>query len=238
MTNKITFIARDKYGYEVCPRPYPATQAIPDWWKNMTPYTPSTENPDGKKIIINNRQSNATFKKCQPMLDAITSGYIIPLWADVQVVQKNGLPEISWRVKREVFEFHGINLGVEIPDGYSKIIFKYINTWFPKVPKGYSILVTEPFGYRNLPFKAVPGIMDTDSSPHELAPPVFIKEGFEGIIERGTPICQVTPFKRTDWKSEFDFYEEGEYSMIEDRDVSATLVNNYIKNFWTKKTYK
>jgi hypothetical protein len=231
MTNKINFIARDIYGYEVCPKPFPAFQAIPNWWKEAKPYTSG-------KLEMDQYTTNANFKKCTPMLDALTSGYIFPLWADVFVQQIDGIPNLTWRTDRELFTIHGYDLGVEIPDGYSKYIFKYCNMWYPKMPKGYSMLITSPFGYHNLPFKAVTGIMDSDLSPHELTPPVFLKEGFEGIVEKGTPMFQMTPIKRDDWESEFTHYSEGEYSRIENRDVLATIVNNYVKNFWQKKNYK
>ena len=231
MTNKINFIARDEYAYEVCPKPFPASGLIPSWWKSAKPYTSGKFEMDGF-------DTNSSFKKCTPMLDALTSGYIFPLWSDVYVEQKNGMPSITWRVKRDVFQVHGFDIGVEIPDGYSKLIFKYLNLWYPKMPKGYSILITQPFGYNNSQFKAIPGVMDSDLSPHELAPPVYIKEGFEGIIEKGTPMFQLTPIKRDDWDSEFTFYKDGEYERIQDRDILATIVNNYIKNFWQKKNYK
>jgi hypothetical protein len=231
MTQKISFVARDEYANEVCPKPFPASTLIPDWWKKAEPYTSG-------KFEMNGFDTNTSFKKCPPMLDALTSGYIFPLWSDVYVEQKNNLPTITWRVKRDVFQAHGFDMGVEVPDGYSKLIFKYLNLWYPRMPKGYSILITSPFGYNNLPFKAVPGIVDADLSPHELAPPVYIKEGFEGIIERGTPMFQLTPIKRDNWESEFTFYKNGDYEKIEDRDVLATIVNNYVKNFWQKKSYK
>lgn len=238
MTKTIKFIASDPYAATVCPKPIPASQVIPDYWRNATPYMVSEDNPDGKKLILRNRNSNASFKKCTPMLDAMTSGYMFTLWADVMVTQVNGFPSISWRVEKDVFQLHGGAVGIDFPDGYHKVAFKYLNHWHPRTPDGYSILVTPPLGHRNLPFMPISAVIDTDRTPHELVPPGFIKEGFEGIIEKGTPMFQVTPFKRESWVSEFDNYKENEFNAIMDRDVSATLVNNYVKNFWQKKSYK
>ena len=148
MSQKIEFVAINKFGYDTQIKPYPASQNIPEWWKKEEPYSIDHNNPTGKKILINYGTSNATFKKCTPMLDAITSGYIIPLWADVQVRQeRDGNPSINWITKTNVFSPHGESSErVQPPTGYSNNVFKYLNTWMPKTPKGYSVLVTAPFG--------------------------------------------------------------------------------------------
>jgi hypothetical protein len=49
---------------------------------------------------------------------------------------------------------------------------------------------------------------------------------------------QIIPFKRDNWISKFSFLEDGYDQINLDRDVKATIVNNYIKNFWEKKSYK
>jgi hypothetical protein len=237
IVNKIEFVAIDKYAFEVCPKPFPSSQALPNWWKDASPYIKSKKNIDGKKIIIENRESNASFKKCTPMLDLLSSGYIVPLWADVQVRIENGLPLITWRVERGVFELHSTQ-EVEIPDGYQNTQFKFLNQWIPKLPKGYSALIISCPGYPNNPFRAMQAIIDYDKTTHPLFPPMFLKEGFEGIVEKGTPMFQIIPFKRNNWESKFSFLESGQYARNFDRDVKATIVNNYVKGFWEKKSYK
>ncbi len=237
LVNEIEFVATDKYAFEVCPKPFPASQAIPQWWKDATPYTKSPENPDGKKIIIENLESNASFKKCTPMLDMLSSGYVVPLWTDVQIRNIDGYPVVTWRTSRAVLELHD-GQEVEIPDGYQQSQFKFLNQWIPKLPKGYSALIIACPGYPNNPFRPISAIIDYDKSTHALYPPMYLKEGFEGIIEKGTPMFQIIPFKRNNWKSTFSFLEEGQFHINMNRDVKATIVNNYVKNFWEKKSYK
>ena len=237
LVNEIEFVALDKYAFEVCPKPFPASQALPPWWKDASPYIKTEKNIDGKKVIIENFQSNASFKKCTPMLDLLSSGYIIPLWADVQVRIENNSPLITWRVLRNIFESHSAQ-EVEIPDGYEMQQFKFLNQWTPKLPKGYSALIIACPGYPNLPFKPMQAIIDYDKTTHVLQPPMFLKKGFEGIIEKGTPMFQIVPFKRNNWSSNFSFLEDGYNQITLDRDVKATIVNNYVKNFWEKKSYK
>ena len=239
MNQKITFIATDKYAYELCDRPFPASQSLPDWHREMTPYQVSRDNPDGKKFILENGQSNATFKKCVPMLDALTSGYIIPLWSDVQVRQSSTGPQINWRTNSSVFNQHQKDSQyIENPPGYTNLVFKFMNKWIPKTPNGYSVLVIPPIGYKNLPFRAIEAVVDSDKATLELLFPMWIKEGFEGIIKKGTPLVQVIPFKRTDWKADFDYHEDGKHMLLLDKNFNTTLINHYIKNFWSKKSYK
>jgi len=241
MAKKIEFVARNPFFWDVAPKPFPASEAVPKWWKDARPYAPSPEDPKGTKLIIENKVANLTFKKCTPMLDAITSGYIVPLWSDVQIrPTEGGAPRITWRQQEfEVFQTHGIGAEhVQRPKGYSSIVFKYMNPWIPKTPPGYSVLITTPFGYRDTPFYAIPAVIDSDRSTLEILSPVWVREGFEGIVERGTPMFQVTPFKREEWKSEFSHYEAGEYDKIEAANFNATLVNHYIRKVWSKKTYK
>jgi hypothetical protein len=237
LSKEIKFIAKDKYAYEVCQKPFPATSAIPQWWKDALPYDLNDKNFNKSKIMLENSHSNATFKKCTPMLDALGLGYIIPLWADVEIREENGFPLISWRTSREVFRLHD-GTGVEILEGYGQSQFKFLNQWIPKLPKGYSLFVTHPIGYQNSPFRAIDAIIDYDKTTHVLEPPLLLKNGFEGIIEKGTPMIQVFPFKRDNWKSSFEYLDEGEFIINVDRDVKATIVNNYVKNFWSKKSFK
>jgi hypothetical protein len=237
LVNEIEFVALDKYAFEVCPKPFPASQAIPIWWREASPYFKTPNDPDGKKIIVQDRESNATFKKCTPMLDLLSSGYVVPLWSDIQVKLENGLPSISWRMKKDVFHLHN-GEGVEIPNGYQETQFKFLNQWVPKLPKGYSALIIACPGYPNTPFRAMQAIIDYDKTTHPLSVPMFLKENFEGIVEKGTPMFQIIPFKRNNWQSKFSFLKEDQYYINQDRDVKSTIVNNYVRNFWEKKSYK
>jgi hypothetical protein len=237
LVNEIEFVALNRYAFEVCPKPFPASQVLPQWWKDASPYIKGPQNPDGKKIIIEDRESNASFKKCTPMLDVLSSGYVVPLWSDIQIRNVDGYPVISWRTTQNVFELHD-GQEVEIPDGYQNIQVKFLNQWVPKLPKGFSALIIPCPGYPNNVLRPIPAIIDYDKTTHPLYPPMYLKEGFEGIIEKGTPMFQIIPFKRNNWKSKFSFLEEGQYVINMNRDVKATIVNNYVKNFWEKKSYK
>jgi hypothetical protein len=236
MTNKIVFLAESKEEFEICPKPMPTAQFLPDWWKNGKSYLPSPSDPKGKQIKVFKGESTAQMKKCTPMRDFLTSGYIIPLWSDVSIEQDENEFNIKWNGNRPVFKEHAPS-EVEIPDGYNHMA-KYSNPWTPKLPKGYSVLVIPPIGYANGPFRVVPAIIDADKYPVALTPPCFIKSDFNGIVEKGTPMIQLIPFKRDNWKAEYQYMEPGELDIYINRDVKATLINNYVKNFWERKSYQ
>ena len=240
MSNNINFRARSKIEFETQLRPYPAVKQLPKWFTNMKPYENIPNFPNDGKAHFRNTMANQTFKKCVPMLDSLSSGYIFPLWTDVMVEQENGIPQIYWKTTNNVFALHGASSRtIPAPAGYDQVVYKYINCWIPQTPKGYSCLITSPFGYNNNPFHAITAIVDTDRSTLELIFPVWVKTGFEGIVEKGTPMVQVIPFKRDDWDSTFDHYEDGEYkSVIEERNFNGTMIGHYLKNHHSRKKFK
>ena len=240
MSKNINFKARSKTEFDVQPKPYPAVKQLPEWFTKASPHYGSERFPDDGKLHFRNREANNTYKKCVPLLDGLSAGYIIPLWADVMIEQENNFPCIYWKTKLDIFELHGSpSREIPAPVGYDQVVYKYVNTWIPQTPKGYSCLITSPFGYGDLPFKAIPAIVDTDRSTLELIFPMWIKEGFEGIVEKNTPMVQIIPFKRDDWTSTFDHYEDGEYyNVIEEKNFNSTMVGHYLKNHHSKKKFK
>ena len=67
--------------------------------------------------------------------------------------------------------------------------------------------------------------------------PVFFKNNFEGIIEKGTPIAQILPFKTENWLSQTD-KEILEKSQINDMFAATKIFGWYKKNIWKKKSYE
>jgi hypothetical protein len=240
---KITFEYIGDYASQVCERPTPSSDYIPKWYKEMNSYEDHDEVAANNRLIVSGGQSNATAKKCVPMLDGIMSGYTVPLWADVQVRQSKNqegdLPLINWRTQKDIFQLHGASSrGIEPPPGYDNLVFKYI-PWFKiKTPPGYSVLVRPPAGHYNLPFLAIPAIIDTDRSVIDSNFPVWIRSDLEGIVEKGTPIAQIFPFKRENWSSEFSVVSETQHFIEQDAGFYKTIKNNYIKNIWSKKTFR
>lgn len=194
----IRFKAIDDYAYNVCLPPSPAKEYVPKWWKDMQTYTSENIMSDAVK---SNKYAHVTSKKCFPMLDGITAGYIIPLWADVEVTNEAGIPKITWLTDKDVFGTWSTEMtnGMENPSDTYPLAFKFLNQFITKTPAGWSSLFTHPIGFPNLPFHVIPGVVDTDVLETEINPPLWMKKDFSGIIKKGTPIAQVIPFQRQNW---------------------------------------
>jgi len=231
--NKITFRAQTEHVWEVREKPRPAAKILPKWWKNLSPY--STE--DNKLKL--NPLPTVTVKKCAPTLDGLTAGYIVTLWADVIITQKNGFPYAQWATDQPVFDIWDPSQvsSYEIPDGFSSLVFKYIHGWTIKTPAGWSCLITHPIGYQNIPIKIITGIVDTDNLETDINTPFFIKEGFEGIIKKGTPMFQVIPIKRENWKSDFILEKPNQFYFNIEK-LKSTIVNSYSKILRVPKSYE
>lgn len=233
--NTLKIIYTGEYSFNVFEHPLPAKRCIPDWYKQMKEY----ENNDSTIRVIN-RVTNYTAKKCVPMLDAIISGYTVPLPVDVLVEQTETFgPTISWKTGTEVFEVHGGESAHTIPPppGYFPKVFKLNANFRIETPKGTSILINQPFGHYNLPFYALPAIIDTDYNIINLNFPVWVKEGYTGVVGKGTPIVQITPFQRSDWKLETTWETEKDYYIREEKGFSSNIINNYLRNIRQKKVY-
>jgi hypothetical protein len=239
MSKNINFKARSKTEFDVQLKPFPAVKKLPEWFTKASPHYGSEKFPDDGKLHFRNTEANNTYKKCTPLLDGLSAGYIIPLWVDVMVEQQNNFPYIYWKTQSDIFEQHGSpSKEIPAPIGYDQVVYKYLNTWIPQTPKGYSCLIISPLGYGDLPFKAVPAIVDTDRSTLDLIFPMWVKKGFEGIVEKGTPMVQIIPFKRDDWDSTFSYYEDNEFLVVQEKNFNSTMVGHYLKNHHSKKKFK
>lgn len=197
--NEIIFHAIDQYAYEVVSFPSPAKDFIPQWWKTIKPYTANNLLKSEDKAI---HHPHVSVKKCSPMLDAMTSGYILPLWADVEITNVGGGKNITWGTSRDVFAHWNqeVTQGIQTPLGFDSMVFKFLNYFVIETPQGYSSLITHPHGHTDLPFRTISGVVDTDKLKTIVNPTLWLQKDFTGIIKKGTPIAQIIPFKRNNWK--------------------------------------
>jgi hypothetical protein len=232
--NLIKFIATSDHVFNVREKPISASKIIPKWWKNLPHYTNKEQ-----KIDLCPRP-NVTVKRCLSAYDSLASGYIVTLWADIIVFydKENGT-SIKWNTTENVFDLweSSQSSNYEIPKGFGSLVFKYLHGWIIKTPKGYSSQISHPAGYQNLPFRVIPGIVDTDNLDTLINTPLVFEEGWEGIIEKGTPIFQILPFKRDSWKSEFSVQNPGE-SHINNEKLKTKIFSYYGRYLRQPKTYK
>jgi hypothetical protein len=217
------------------PNPVPAIKNLPEWYKNTSPYT------NGESLFMKS-PGNAmlTVKKCVPFLEAMSAGYYILLNSDVFVDEAGNSDFLfNWSVEGlTIVESHNpAQFGeLDIPQEYHQVAYKWINPWLTKTPKGYSCLFTHPQNIFDLPFISISGVVDTDTYDLPVNFPFLLKRGFTGIIPKGTPIAQVIPFKREDWKMRIDKTLQDLYNR--NQKYKSYVVNSYRKIDWKRKSFK
>jgi hypothetical protein len=236
----VKFRAVDSYAFNVAIPPTPATDHIPKWWKDISPFTSEQIMSDPSGI---GQYSHVTAKKCFPMLDAMTAGYMIPLWADVEVHypdEDSVHPVVSWLTDRTVIDAWKVEFtqGMEHPEDCVPIAFKFMNQYVVETPPGWSSLFIHPVGFPNLPFRSIGGVVDTDILKTDINQPLWIKKGFTGIIPKGTPIAQVIPFQRMDWTHTVDEKAPNEHYYDYQRDAKTKAVGAYSLYQRVKKNFK
>lgn len=211
--------------------PKPASQHIPEWYKNMDSYLDGQKQPDG------NGSTTATVKRCMPVFDAITQGYIISTYVDIFVTKRDGAPWYEWS-NLNAIAFHPIIQAPEHPNQNGFNYPKLMNPWGIKTPPGYSTMFTAP-AHRNNPFTILPGVVDTDTYSGPVNFPMILTDvNFTGLIPAGTPIAQIVPFKREQWEMQIG----GDKELEEINSINANLLtaffDRYKNKFRITKEYK
>ncbi|NBO98565.1 MAG: hypothetical protein EBU90_00285 [Proteobacteria bacterium] len=232
--SKIEFIADTKEMLDVLERPYPAIQKLPEWISNTPSYI------GGHRGVDEFSDPNTTIKKCMPLFDSITAGYHIPLHSDVWV-ENGGASNINIKWSWDTIQVVDITKQEQIhtypyPEGHYPTAFKWINPWIVKTPPGWSCIFTHPFHHDHLPFKSLTGIVDTDKHPIPVNFIFFLNKNFEGLIEKGTPMIQVIPFKRSTFKSEFS-YDTG-FFRTQWQKAHTVFFDRYKRFFRSQKKYE
>ena len=212
--------------------PKPAVKEVPDWYKNTQEYM----GDQGKKVA-NDGSRPHTIKKCIPVFDAITAGYILYTQVDVQVSQQDGLPYYNW-ASQDAISFHPIEQAPLHPARNEAPYPKWNNPYAIKTPPGYSVLFTQPM-HRQSVFTILDGIVDTDEYKAPVNFPFVLNDvKWEGIIPAGTPMAQVIPFKRESWEHRIGSNKERIEQDNISRKLKTLFFNSYKRQFWSRKEYK
>jgi hypothetical protein len=233
MAEKIVFTDVTNLHSEYAPKP--ASHFMPDWLKNMSSYkyndsTPKDDGPQG------------TIKKCMPVFDSITAGYIITTPVDIWVTYVPNAPSYyRWITPNQSMPIITFHPQEQIKTHFSKHKYdvpKLVSPWAIETPKGYSCLFIPPLNRENV-FTIFPAIVDTDSYLINVELPFLLSDSkFDGLVPAGTPIAQIIPFKRTAWKHRFG----GEREIAKHQKIRAALRSNfyhvYKNKFRKEKEYK
>lgn len=212
--------------------PIPAKKNIPDWYKNTDSFINS------KTFRADNGAGNQTIKKCIPVFDAMTAGYIIKTYVDIYVtLTDDDISYYNWPSYSPI-SFHPVEQAVIHPDFNGNPYPKWINPWSIKTEKGYSCMFIPPMHNPNNFFTIFPGIVDTDEYINPVNFPFVLNDPkFEGMIPAGTDICQVIPFKRNNFKMNIGKHKDIDKINKFNSIYNNRFINNYKNRFWSKKQY-
>ncbi|TIL76094.1 MAG: hypothetical protein E5Y65_23820 [Mesorhizobium sp.] len=171
--------------------PVAAKTVLPDWFRKLPPV-------DAQQASATN--NGLTVKRCMPFLDAMTTGWILPLAATVRLEVKDGgsAVDAGWEFDRVMVSNHGAHQVAGNPKEPAPPC-KFHNYWSIRTPPGWSCLFLPPLNRPAQPFECVAGIVDTDTYAAHIHFPFFATapDGLY-VIEKGTPLVQVIPFRRED----------------------------------------
>jgi hypothetical protein len=218
-TPKIRFLCEPR-DFGVIAEPRPAKTAMPDWFRKIPPV-------DLERVGA--RDNAITVKRCMPFLDALTTGWILPLAAEVrlEIKDQGSSVESGWQFDRTMVSNHSPHQVTGHPHA-ARPPCKFHNYWSIRTAPGWSCLFVPPLNRPNGVFEAVAGIVDTDTYSAHIHFP-FFPIGPDGvhIIEKGTPIVQVIPFRRADVNVEAEVrVETADEATERERVFRNTLAGN------------
>lgn len=226
----ISFYPFNEKTMSFAPEPIPASRAVPNWYKQQA-------GTIDEEAFIKNGMTSSTVKRCMPVFDYMTAGYLILMPCDIYIDATN--PEkIEWSVPmamkgfgsdmvsshaREQYDSYPID-----KNKYHKDLFRIMPFWSVKTEKGYSTLFTHPTHKDPLPFMAIGGLVDTDNFITEGHLSFLIEKDFKGTIKQGTPLVQIIPFKREDWNMKIVDPQQSVKEIQKQRlNLRSTFVNGY-----------
>ncbi|WP_322885668.1 DUF6065 family protein (plasmid) [Sinorhizobium medicae] len=186
----IRFVCHPEDNGVIAP-PVRAKSVLPDWFRRLPPVD---------KRHLSTTNNGLTVKRCMPFLDAMSAGWILPIAATVRLDIKDGgrCVEAGWEFDRVMVSNHGAHQVAGNPKEPSPPC-KFHSYWSIRTPPGWSCLFLPPLNRQGQAFECVSGVVDTDTYTAHIHFPFFATapDGLY-VIEKGTPLVQVIPFRRAD----------------------------------------
>lgn len=190
--------------------PTPIKFKLPEWYKNLDvnlEMFDSLEDFFSKELPMTS--TPFSIKKCIPVLDYLTSGYMVPFISDIFInpLEADGYKNYTWKspygdtnaVNKDGHPHH--QCPVTINNNKHHYI-KFSLQWVIKTPPGYSCLLYQPFYEFQNNITFLPAIVDTDTYDECINIIGYINANKPFMIKAGDPLMAVFPFKRDEWKME------------------------------------
>jgi len=175
----------------VIAEPVPARSELPSWFAKL---------PGVDHDQLSATNDGVTVKRCMPFLDALSTGWIIPLAATVRLEIRDGgkVVDAGWEFDRQMVSNHSAFQVAGNPFE-PRPPMKFHNYWTVRTAPGWSCLFMPPLNRPQEVVTVLSGVVDTDSFPTPVNFP-FIAIADDGVhvLPKGMPLVQVIPFRRTD----------------------------------------
>jgi hypothetical protein len=185
----LTFTCERKDEGVIAP-PLAAKSYTPDWFRRL---------PAVDETRVSPTDTGLTVKRCMPFLDAMHTGWLIPLAATVRLKVSEGGSKVDagWEFDRPLVATHGMHQVRGNAIGGNRPPMKFLNYWTIRTTPGWSCLFVDPLNRPNGLFQIVAGIVDTDTYTAPIHFPFFATAP-DGLheIAKGSPMVQVIPFRR------------------------------------------
>lgn len=213
----------------------PAIKFIPEWFKKMPLQYMEKLTNIGQGIGA----SMSSTRNCPGIVEYFKQGYVVPLWSDllIDISRKNNELKYAWEFADSDYQLteHFHNQFLDYAPRYAQekihMIFKLINPWTIKLPKGYFIYQLPMHYHYDSNFHVLPGIIPGDSYS-ELNPQLCITKEGQFIIERGTPIAHYVPVKRENFTLDVTYNNK---EMNKFHTLSMKKVNSKFKKRWRNR---
>jgi hypothetical protein len=239
--NKFKILPFGERTPDFTPEPRPASRFMPEWYRKQ----PGEVRPGE---MIKQGVIGSTVKRCMPIFDMMSAGYIFSAPCDIYVNSTNpdkleySLPMAMKQFQSDIFATHSPEQYSEYPIDLSinhKDLLRILPFWAIKLPPGYSLMAINPSHRDDSPLWAFGGIIDADKFIVDGHFSFLVRKGFDGIIKQGTPLVQIIPFKREDWETEIVPLEEAQKMLNAQRyNLRSVFQNGYKIKFRSKKEYK
>ena len=218
--------------------------------------------PDWYKKLKHSRQ-NLTVKGCMPFLDTLIYGYVLKIpqdmhfkiWWNEEIKCFDAQVTTELKEYADVVNVHALNMNFKNTEvhpesqwvgakwsnsNYMLPITKIINPWLIKTPPGWSCLFTPPLNNKDERFEILSGIVDTDVYDQWINFPGYFNsykypKGYEFVLKKGTPYCQIIPFKRENWKMKIT-YETPTSLTRHIINYAVGRFEKYKSKYWHKKS--
>lgn len=253
MSLKINFYCDEKYKNAI-PEPIAASKIFPKWYSRLPLVTRKFKfktHPDNiYKIITDFGENNV--KKCLGIQEFLSTGYIIPSWADfIFREEENGGLYVNWIDNFfDEIEYKS-HPNCEYETMPNKPIYnhfgKIYTPWSIKTDSGVSCLITHPVWHRNNTFTSATAVIHTDVTPLQLA--WFFEWNYKiktqmsldnfdienQVVPKGEPIILVIPYYRKKFTSHVNYVSSTKYNSLikSQHHVTHTTIGGHCpyKNF-------